>query len=171
MRAITLLLVITSFTCGCASNRPATSSRPEEPDRWKQTDEAVVDALKHARGGSGATTRPQFGVTHIVLCWLKTPGDAGQRRTLIATALGFHTIPGVSLIAAGTPIASTRPVVDSSFDVGFVMMFEDEAAMHAYESHPQHREAVTKLLRPLTQRIQVYDFRNERPRGSEAVKR
>jgi hypothetical protein len=105
----------------------------------------------------------RFGVTHIVLCWLKTPGDPAQRKQLIETAHEFHSIPGVQLIAAGQPIPSTRPVVDSSYDVGFVMMFENEVGMQTYLDHPQHREAVAKLLRPLTSRTLIYDFRNERP--------
>jgi hypothetical protein len=161
-----ILLVITLLVCGCAATQ-SPSSKPantaDDADRWKKTDEAVVDVLKRAPGGSGATTRPRFGVTHIVLCWLKTPGDAEQRRKLIETAHEFHKIPGVTLIAAGTPIASTRPVVDSSYDVGFVMMFDDEAAMQRYLEHPQHRQAVADVLRPLTSKTVIYDFRNERP--------
>ena len=165
MRVVAVVTVV-AVLAGCAAR-----SSPTEPagdsDRWRATDEAVMDARKRA-----AATKPtgRFGVTHVVLCWLKTPGDAAQRKQLIETAHSFHNIPGLNLIAAGTPVASTRPVVDSSFDIGFVMMFEDEAAMHAYEAHPQHREAVSRLLRPLTQRIQVYDFRNERPGNGKAAK-
>jgi hypothetical protein len=157
-----LVVTLAMILCGCAT-KPAEqpASKGADEDRWRATDDAVVDVLKRS-AAAGATTKPRFGVTHIVLCWLKTPGDAAQRRQLIEAAHKFHTIPGVSLIAAGQPIASTRPVIDSSYDVGFVMMFEDEAGMQAYLDHPQHREAVAKLLRPLTSRTVVYDFRNER---------
>ena len=54
---------------------------------------------------------------------------------------------------------STRPVVDSSFDVGLVITFTDEAALQAYETHPMHAAAVKGTLRPLAAKIQVYDIK------------
>ena len=161
-RNLIIVTLLTACTVGCrrdATREPAVDAAAN--DRWRATDEAVVDTL--TKGIAGSKPESRFGVTHVVLCWLKKPGDADQRRQLIETAHGFAAIPGVSLIAAGTALPSTRPVVDSSFDVAFVMMFENETALHAYDEHPIHRQAVETLLRPLTQKILVYDFRNIRP--------
>jgi hypothetical protein len=157
MRSNLIVVLILCGVVGCHTHR---SAEPTADDRWRATDEAVVKTLERA-----VATQPtgRFGVTHVVLCWLKTPGDESQRKQLIDASRSFQKIPGVSLIAAGTAIPSTRPVVDSSFDVAIVMMFEDEAALRAYDAHPIHRQAVQDLLRPLTQRIQIYDFRNIRP--------
>jgi hypothetical protein len=165
MRAITILLLI-SCIAGCQirpKSQPATQATAEEApaDRWRATDEAVVNTLTEGIGG--ARNSPRYGVTHVVLCWLKTPGDEVQRKRLIEVSHSFSAIPGVSLIAAGTSLPSTRPVVDSTYDVGIVIMFEDEAALRAYDAHSLHRKAVEETLRPLTQKIQIYDFRNIRP--------
>jgi hypothetical protein len=161
MRRITLvsLMLCCAIGCGAKSPPPAPADQTAD-DRWRETDETVFNTLKQA---VATQSGPRFGVTHVVLCWLKRPGDEQQRKQLMETSHSFEKIPGVSLIAAGTAIPSTRPVVDSSFDVAIVMMFEDEAALRAYDAHPIHRQAVQESLRPLTQRIQIYDFRNIRP--------
>jgi hypothetical protein len=103
-------------------------------------------------GGPGRAT-----LSHVVLCWLKEPGDAAQRQRLIETSKTFRELPGVVSVDVGEAIPSTRPVVDSSFDVALVMRFEDRAALQAYETHPKHQKAVNEVLRPLTSRILVYD--------------
>ena len=55
-------------------------------------------------------------------------------------------------------------MVDDSFDVGLAMTFNDEAALHAYETHPQHVKAVTEVLRPLAGKTVVYDISERTPR-------
>ena len=160
------LLLLTSVTACQQTARPPAprpASDVTEADRWRATDESVVGVLKDSPGFSGRGDSRRFGVTHVAFCWLKTPGDAKQRQQLIDASHAFYTIPGVELIAAGTPLPSTRPVVDSSFDVAVVIMFHDESGLRAYDQHPDHRKAVEELLRPLTQKILIYDFKNVPP--------
>ena len=111
----------------------------------------------------GACSRPQTAqpagtVQHIVVCWLKEPGNATARAELIGTSLGFKDLPGVLDVSAGPPLPSTRPEVDGTYDVALVMTFRDEAALHAYENHPVHKKAVAEVLKPLVARFVVYDF-------------
>jgi len=96
-------------------------------------------------------------VTHVVLCWLKTPGDEAARERLIEASKSFESIPGVVKVTAGRAIPSTRPVVDSSYDVAFVMTFTDKAALDAYEVHPTHVKAVQEVMRPVVGKVVVYD--------------
>jgi len=79
------------------------------------------------------------------------------RQKLIAASETFRTLPGVEKVIAGLPIASTRPAVDASFDVSVVMIFNDAAALRAYEQSPQHRQAVADVLKPYVARFIVYD--------------
>jgi hypothetical protein len=110
--------------------------------------------------------RGESGVTHVVLCWLNQPGDAAARQKLIDASHTFADIPGVAAISAGTPLPSTRPVVDSSFDVGVMIEFVSEDALRAYEQHPIHQKAVAEVLRPLTKRLVIYDIVNTKPTPS-----
>lgn len=110
-------------------------------------------------GGSCApATRPGGQVTHVVVCWLKQPGDHTARRQLIQESRSFEAIPGVVSVWAGSVLPSTRPAVDSSFDVAVVMRFADERALNAYEHDPRHLAAVQRTLKPLVARYIVYDF-------------
>ena len=106
-----------------------------------------------------ASAGPQAAaVTHVVLCWLKSPGDEAGRARILEASRTFTSIPGVVSVTGGRPLPSTRPVVDSSFDVAVVMTFEDEAALRAYDAHPTHKRAVEEVLRPLVGRLVIYDI-------------
>jgi hypothetical protein len=97
-------------------------------------------------------------VTHVVFVWLKAPGDAEARKKVVATSRTFATIPGVVSVNTGTALPSTRPVVDSSYDVAILMTFTDEAALRAYDQHPTHKKAVDEVLKPLAAKLQIYDI-------------
>lgn len=108
-----------------------------------------------AWSGPAASETP---VVHVVLVWLKEPGNAEHRRRVIETTRSFMDLPGVLEIRVGTALESERAVVDASFDVGLTIVFEGPAAAAAYERHPRHLRATEEVLRPLVQRVQVYDF-------------
>jgi len=97
-------------------------------------------------------------VVHVVVCWLKTPGDENQRQRLIDVTHTFKAIPGVIGVAAGRTLPSTRPVVDTTFDVGLVILFRDKDAMTAYLENPIHKKALAETLKPLVAKQIVYDI-------------
>ena len=97
-------------------------------------------------------------INHVVLCWLKEPGNSGHRRKIIETSETFRKIPGVQTLSVGQVIHSDRPIVDDSFDVAISITFASKADLQKYISHPIHTEAVDKVLKPLIARITVYDF-------------
>ena len=106
--------------------------------------------------------RERGTVEHVVVCWLKTPGDASARQRVIDESKAFvGVIPGLLDVSAGTALPSTRPAVDSSFDVVVVMTFRDESALRAYDVHPRHKKAVDEVLRPLVARLVIYDVSNK----------
>jgi len=97
-------------------------------------------------------------VEHVVLVWLKEPGNAKQRAELIEAVYGLKSIPGIVHAYAGASLQSTRPEVDDSFDVALVFVFRDAAALEAYQTNPQHLKAVAEELAPRAARFLVYDF-------------
>ncbi len=97
-------------------------------------------------------------VQHVVVCWLKQPGDAAARRRIIEASQAFAAIPGVLEVSAGEPIESDRPIVDDSFDVAITIEFASQAALDAYLAHPDHRRANAEILAPLVKKVVVYDF-------------
>jgi hypothetical protein len=97
-------------------------------------------------------------VHHIVVCWLKEDAGADAAAKLIDASRTFREIPGVTSVKAGRMLPSERPIVDTTFDVAIVMTFPSVEAMKAYIAHPVHRKAVEEILKPVAQRVVVYDF-------------
>jgi len=104
-------------------------------------------------------------VCHVVVFWLKQPGNADARRRVIDASYGFASISGVVSVEAGEMLPSPRPNVDKTYDVAVAMWFRDRDALEAYQSHPQHQEML-KEVGPLVERVVVYDF----TRGESAKK-
>ena len=95
---------------------------------------------------------------HIVLCWLKEPGNVEHQEKIIEVTKSFREIPGVLDAQAGKAVASERSIVDDSFDVGILVVVKDKNALEAYLRHPVHDDAKKKILLPLIDRLLVYDF-------------
>lgn len=97
-------------------------------------------------------------VDHIVIAWLKQPGNKTARREFVRITKSFADLPGVLSHDVGEVLPGERKVVDSSFDVAAVIRFKDKASLMAYLKHPKHKEAVKKLLKPLVKKLVVYDI-------------
>jgi hypothetical protein len=100
------------------------------------------------------------GVIHVVLCWLKEPGNEAHRRAVIERSRQFRYMPGVIELHTGPVIESDRAIVDDSFDVGVHLRFDSLPSMRRYLADPVHVRAVRDVFRPLCGRIQVFDFRD-----------
>jgi len=110
---------------------------------------------------AGCTTtamQPAGSLQHLVVIWLKEPGNATHRRVILEESEILRKIPGVLSLSSGSVISSERAIVDSSFDVAMIVSFADKAAMDAYLIHPLHVTLVTQTLKPLVAKIRVFDF-------------
>ena len=105
---------------------------------------------------------PHAGVAHVVVAWLKQPGDAEARRKVIEGTHRIREIPGVVDAYVGPSIPSDRPVVDSTYDIGVVLLFEDQQALRDFAGHPIHQEVLREVIRPNVERYKVYDFAVEK---------
>ena len=97
-------------------------------------------------------------VNHVVLLWLKDPGNVQQQQQIIEATRSLEEIPGVIKIRVGKKITSPRPIVDDSFSVGIHMLFADRIAMENYLKHPEHTRTVTQSIMPFVDKIVIYDF-------------
>jgi hypothetical protein len=103
-------------------------------------------------------TTPQPGLTHVVVFWLKEPGNTKHRAQIIEVSESFRRIPGVLSVHTGPCIPSDRPIVDSSFDVAVSLTFASRADLQRYLDHPAHKAATVSTLKPIVKKITVYDF-------------
>lgn len=122
---------------------------------------ALVLALLLVAAGFSAASAADSRIVHVVLVWLKEPGNAEHRAQVITATRGFSSIPGVEEIRVGEPVPGRRSSVDDSFDVGLYMVFASQAALESYLVHPEHKAAQQSILRPLVEKVVVYDFRDD----------
>ena len=104
-------------------------------------------------------------VGHVVVFWLKTPGDADARKCIVDASYEFMQIPGVTSVWAGEALASPRPNVDKTYDVAVVIGFKDRDALERYQVHPKHK-AMLAEVGPLVDHTVAYDF-TRAPRGAK----
>ena len=97
---------------------------------------------------------------HVVLCWLKAPGNEMHRKQIIEVTKLFNDIPGVINARAGEVVMSDRDIVDDSYDVGILIVTKNENELQKYLDHPIHQKAKKDVLVPLVDKILVYDFKN-----------
>ena len=99
-------------------------------------------------------------VSHVVLLWLKDSGNTEHQQTLRDAADQLRVIPGLLRVDHGPALPSDRKVVDDSFDIAYVMLFESEQAVRDYDPHPVHRDVADNTIKPLVQKVIVYDVRH-----------
>ena len=108
------------------------------------------------------TTNPETPLAHVVLVWLKNPGNAADRAQLVAASKQLEAIDGVLRVKTGQSIPSDRPVVDDSFDIGLYVELESPEALRAYATDPLHLSILKNEIAPVTERYIVYDFEIDR---------
>jgi hypothetical protein len=93
---------------------------------------------------------------HHVYFWLKAPGDARARETLIAGLRTLTAVPEVLWSHIGVPAESERGVVDDSYSVSWLVFLADKAAEDRYQVDPIHLKFVEDCS-ALWERVVVYD--------------
>lgn len=109
---------------------------------------------------TGASSR---GSIHQVgLVWLKDAGSAADAEKIITAVHSFaKDIPEVQSAAVGRPHAPGGSFSDSSYDVCFTLVFQDEAARQRYNTHPAHEKAAREVFLPLSRKLLFYRFAGE----------
>jgi stress responsive alpha/beta barrel protein len=100
-------------------------------------------------------------VSHVVLIWLKQPGDAQARQQFVKASKQLNDLPGIISRHVGVVVPSDRVIVDDTFDVAITVTLKNQQALDAYMNHPRHKEIVDAQLKPLVNRIVAYDFVSE----------
>ncbi len=112
---------------------------------------AAGSAIAH----SETSTMP--ALKHNVYFWLKNPDSRGDRDALIAGLKTLADIPTVKAISIGVPASTEkREVVDNSFQVSELLMFDDVEGQDAYQVHEIHKKFVDDCSH-LWEKVVVYD--------------
>ncbi|MEO5564158.1 MAG: Dabb family protein [Chitinophagaceae bacterium] len=93
---------------------------------------------------------------HQVYFWLKNPGNTADRDKLVE---GLNTLTKIKTIKnyhIGKPAAATRDVIDASYAVSWLLIFDNDADQASYQTDPVHLKFVEGYSN-LWQKVIVYD--------------
>ncbi len=101
---------------------------------------------------------PKGSVSHVVVIWLYDRTDETAKREIMSAGRKLEKVQGVVTLTGGEVVPSERPMVDSSFDVAFVMTFKDENDLNHYVNDPAHLEIKRNVLDRYAKQVKIYDF-------------
>lgn len=93
---------------------------------------------------------------HHVFFWLKKPDSSFEKRQLLA---GLHELSKVSSIQhfhIGVPAATKRKVIDTTYSVSWMLIFENKEAHDSYQKDRIHLQFI-KDCAHLWEKVLVYD--------------
>jgi hypothetical protein len=103
---------------------------------------------------SGMTAKNMF--IHHVYFWLKNPSSESDRQKLIEGLQKLSKVKTIKSFHIGKPAATNRDVIDTSYSISWMLMFEDSAAQESYQVDPIHLNFV-ETCKDLWQKVVVYD--------------
>jgi hypothetical protein len=104
-----------------------------------------------------SVAQQQKQVSHVVLVWLKQPGNEAMRKQFLDNSQRLSKLPGIINRHVGVAMVSERQIVDDSFDVAITVTLKNKAALDAYLNNPEHKKIV-QGNKPLVGKIIAYDI-------------
>ena len=96
-------------------------------------------------------------LVHHVFFWLKEPKNEAHKKQLIAALNDLLKIETIKMSHIGIPAGTEqRDVVDHSYSVSYMVLFDNQAGQDAYQVHPLHLKFVEENSH-LWSKVVVYD--------------
>src|SRR5207237_9318580 len=102
-------------------------------------------AVSLAPTGAQAVATRSGQVTHVMLFWLKRPGNVDDQNFLRRALRTLRRARGVNDVRVGRPMLVDRPSEEQSFDLGVVLTFRDRHALEML-GRDQRRELVSDAM-------------------------
>lgn len=96
------------------------------------------------------------GFVHHVYFWLKDQGDLDK---LIVGLDKLSKIQEIKFFHIGVPAGTSRGVIDSTYSVSWLCLFESGKEEEVYQQHPIHLDFVS-TCQDLWSKVVVYDSVN-----------
>lgn len=93
---------------------------------------------------------------HHVYFWLKNPTNTDDRQRLIEGLQKLSKVKTIKMFHIGKPADTNREVIDSSYAISWMLIFENKAAQDSYQVDPIHLDFV-KQCQHLWSKVVVYD--------------
>lgn len=129
----------------------------ELPNRRKFIQTAAGAAAIPLANNMLTLDNEKYGVAHQVYFWLKNPDSETDKAKLIEGLNTLSRIKAVKKLIVGTVAGTTkRDVIDTSWSVSELTLFENVAGEAEYQSDPIHL-AFVRNYSHLWSKVQIYD--------------
>jgi hypothetical protein len=96
-------------------------------------------------------------IVHTVFFWMKKSAPRNAAKRTIEDAKKYLKSPTAKTLWAGPPASTpARDVVNSTYDVGLCVTFEDVEGHDAYQEDPRHQVFIKRNKKNWL-RVEVYD--------------
>jgi len=93
---------------------------------------------------------------HHVFFWLKEPENKEERIQFEKGIKNLRAIPQIQSSHIGSPVESSRQVVDDSFTYSYMTFFRNNEDQTIYQTHPLHLQFIEDYQH-LWEKVIVYD--------------
>ena len=93
---------------------------------------------------------------HHVFFWLKNTGNTADRDALVAGLKKLSKASTIKQFHIGKPANTSREVIDSSYAVSWMLVFDNDADQATYQTDPIHLKFIDECSH-LWSKVVVYD--------------
>src|SRR5688572_21067493 len=93
---------------------------------------------------------------HHVYFWLKNPGNKDDRARLVEGLKKLSKVSTIRMHHIGQPAATNRDVIDTTYAISWLVLFDDKAGQDSYQTDPIHLKFVEECS-SLWSKVIVYD--------------
>ena len=118
---------------------------------------ALAGMVPMAQTASAGEVKMTGALIHHVFFWLKEPKNEAHKKQLVKALNDLLKVETIRISHIGFPAGTeSRDVVDHSYSVSYMVIFDDLAGQDAYQVHPLHLKFVEENSH-LWNKVVVYD--------------
>ncbi len=96
------------------------------------------------------------GFIHHVYFWLKNPESKEDLEKLIDGLKKLSAVATIQSYHIGKPAATNRSVIDSKYNISWLLLFKSKEDQDSYQTDPIHLNFI-ETCSPLWSKVVVYD--------------
>ena len=125
----------------------------------------IGDSAKAAAGFAFITSTPNSEISmtaaknlfvHHVYFWLNNPESSEDLKKLLEGLRKLSKVKTIKMFHIGKPAGTNRDVIDSSYAVSWLLMFDSRADQDSYQTDPIHLKFIDEC-KHLWKKVVVYD--------------
>ncbi len=99
--------------------------------------------------------KPNIFIHHVYF-WLKDGSDEDARQQLITGLKKLSSVKAIKHFHIGAPAYTNREVVDNTYSVSWLLLFDNKEDQDSYQVDPQHLQFIEECSH-VWSRVVVYD--------------